>query len=108
MSKSLLFSLLTVTGSCLSTGSAFACGSGACCTSGAAYAPSCAAPVNAAPADPHAGMQMSQQGNRGSSYQSFSYEPGATPRMMPAPASRSSRSSFYDSVRGDRKARGQY
>ena len=49
------------------------------------------------------------QGNRGASYQSYSYEPGTTPRMMPAPAYRSSRqSSFYDSVRGDRKVRGQY
>lgn len=106
MSKSILFSLLTVSGTCLSAGSAFACGHATCATGGTC-APSCAAPANAAPADPHAGMQMSQ-GNRGSSYQSFSYEPSTAPRMMQTPAYRSGRSSFYDAVRGDRKARGQY
>src|SRR5262249_55533817 len=108
MAKSILFSLLTVTGTCLSGGSAFACGYGACCPSGAACAPTCAAqtaaaPVNATPADPHAGMQT----NRGTTYQSFSYEPGTAPRLSTAPANRTYRQpSFYDSVRGDRKVRG--
>ena len=103
MSKSILFSLVTVGGACLSAGDAFACGRGACCTS--ACAPSCAVPASTVPADPHAGMQMSQ-GNRGTQYQSFSYEPGTAPRVS-APAYRTSRQpSFYDSVRGDRKIRG--
>ena len=108
MCKSILFSLLTVSGSCLSAGSAFACGHGAGCASAAACAPSCAAPANAAPADmvpadPHAGMQM----NRGTPYQSFSYEAGSAPRLMSAPAYRPNRQpSFYDTVRGDRKVRG--
>ena len=108
MSKSILFALLSVAGPCLSTGHAFACGRGACCTT--ACAPSCAAPATGATADPHAGMQM-PQANRGSAYQSFSYEPGTAAPMMSAPAtmSRTNRpSSFYDSVRGDRKIRGQY
>ena len=106
MSKSILFALLSVAGPCLSTGQAFACGRGACCTT--ACAPSCAAPATGAPADPHAGMQM-PQANRGAAYQSFSYEPGTAAPMMSAPY-RSTRqsSSFYDSVRGDRKIRGQY
>ena len=113
MSKSILFALLSVAGPCLSTGQAFACGRGACCNSAVACAPSCAAPVNGAPADPHAGMQM-PQANRGAAYQSFSYEPGTAAPMMAAPAPaimyRANRpsSSFYDSVRGDRKFRGQY
>lgn len=95
MLKSILFSMLTVSGACLSAGDAFACGRGA----------SCAAPASAVPADPHADMQMSQ-GNRGMQYQSFSYEPGTAPRIS-APAYRTSRQpSFYDSVRGDRKIRG--
>jgi hypothetical protein len=53
-------------------------------------------------------MQM-PQANRGAAYQSFSYEPGTATRMMSAPY-RSNRqsSSFYDSIRGDRKFRGQY
>ena len=113
MSKSILFALLSVAGPCLSTGQAFACGRGACCTSAAACAPSCAAPATGATADPHAGMQM-PQANRGAAYQSFSYEPGTAAPMMSAPAPntmyRANRpsSSFYDSVRGDRKIRGQY
>lgn len=106
MLKTFLLATLTVAGTCLSSGSVFACGRGACCT--AACAPTCAAPANATPADPHAGMQMSQ-GNRGTNYQSFSYEPGAAPQVMPAPVYRMNRQpSFYDSVRGDRKMRGQY
>ncbi|HUQ71056.1 MAG TPA: hypothetical protein VM165_16125 [Planctomycetaceae bacterium] len=41
----------------------------------------------AAPADPHAGMQMSQTtGAR--AYQSFSYEPGAAPQLQPVIAPR--------------------
>lgn len=107
MSKSILFSFVTVAGSFLSTGNVFACGNGASCAPTASYA----APANATPtvpADPHAGMQMSQ-GNRGTSYQSFSYESGAAPRVMSTPAYRTNRqSSSYNSFRGDRKALGQF
>ena len=103
MSKSILFALLSVAGPCLSTGQAFACERGADCNSAANCAPSCAAP--------QPGMQMSQA-NRGAAYQSISYKPGTAAPMMSAPAtmSRTNRpsSSFYDSVRGDRKIRGQY
>jgi hypothetical protein len=115
MSQSILFSLITAAGACLSAGNVFAGGNAAYYASSAAYVASCAAPTiaaPAAPADPHAGMQMSQ-GSRGTSYQSFSYEPGTTvgvvPRMMSAPAPRTSRQpSTYNSFRGDRKALGQF
>ena len=111
MTKSILFALVSVAGSVVCADSALACGRQACCaTSSACVAPSCGAPAGAT-ADPHAGLQMTQA-NRGTSYQSFSYEPGAVPQMLSAPANRPmmrpSAPSFYDSVRGDRKIRGQY
>ncbi len=71
------------------------------------------APEKAAPADPHAGMNMSQA-NSGSRYQSFSYEPDAAQPMTSTSARttvpsyrtyRQPSTSFYDSVRGDRKVR---
>ena len=117
MTKFILFALVSVAGSAVCADSALACGRQACCaTSSACVAPSCGVPAAGATADPHAGMQM-PQANRGTSYQSFSYEPGAAPQMQPAPMQsgpayrpmmRQSSPSFYDSVRGDRKIRGQY
>ena len=112
MTKSILFALVSIAGSAVCADSALACGRQACCaTSSACVAPSCGARAAGASADPHAGMQM-PQANRGPSYQSFSYEPGAAPQMLSAPAyrpmMRQSSPSFYDSVRGDRKIRGQY
>lgn len=118
MSKSILFAFLAVTGSTLNAGDAFACGRGcggsvASCTVPSCAAPACAAAATAAPADPHSGMKMSQS-NAGSTYQSFSYEPGASQPMMSAPVQnvgpayrtyRQPSSSFYDSIRGDKKVR---
>ena len=107
MFKSTLFALVTAAGSAACTDSALACHRQACCANTCA-APACAA---VAPADPHAGMQM-PQANRGAAYQSFSYEPGAAPQMQAAPVyqpmRRPSAPSFYDTVRGDRKALGRY
>lgn len=96
MLKSTLFAL--VTAACAD--SAMACHRHACCANTCA-APACAA---VAPADP--------QANRGPAYQSFSYEPGAAPQMQAAPVyqpmRRPSAPSFYDTIRGDRKALGRY
>ncbi len=89
-----------------------ACGGACGCTMSHAMAPT-AAP--AAPADPHAGMQMSQTpGTR--TYQSFSYEPQATPApvlvtprpmMMSRPSYQGGR---FDApyLHGDSKASGRY
>lgn len=116
MTKTLLFTVLTVTGSVMCASEADACGRGSCCAATTACAaPSCAAPAGGtAPADPHTGMNMSQT-NRGSTYQSFSYEPGVTRPAgaapmysTPRPMMRQSAPSFYDTIRGDRKARGIY
>lgn len=110
MTKTLLFTVLTVTGSVMCASEADACGRGSCCAATTACAaPSCAAPAGGTvvPADPHAGMNMSQT-NRGSTYQSFSYEPGTSRPRVAAPAMRQSAPSFYDTIRGDRKARGIY
>lgn len=124
MSKSILFALLAVTGSSLGASELLACGGARCASVAACTAPSCAAPAcaaptatapeNAAPTDPHAGMKMSQS-NSSRMYQSFSYEPGSSQSMMTspmpsvAPANRTYRqplsSSFYDSIRGDKKVR---
>ena len=115
MSKSILFALLAATGSSLNAGDVFACG-GRCGTSYAApscAAPACTAPANGAPTDPQAGVKMSQS-NTSRTYQSFSYEPGTSQPMMSnpvqnvGPAYRSYRqpsSSFFDSIRGDKKVR---
>ncbi len=75
----------------------------ACCCA----TPCCAAGATtpAAPAPP----ATAQAGAGG--YQSFSYEPGAstaTPVAVPAAQARPSSRSFYDQIRGDRKARGIY
>ena len=109
MTKSILFALVSVAGSAVCADSALACGRQACCaTSSACVAPSCGAPVAGATADPHAGMQM-PQANRGASYQSFSYEPGAAPQMLSAPTNRPMmRPSAPSYLRGDRKFLGQY
>ena len=124
MSKSILFGLLVVTGSSLGASEVFACGGARCGSVAACAAPSCAAPAcaapattapqNAAPTDPHAGMKMSQS-NSSRTYQSFSYEPGASQSMSTAPVQsmapayrtyrQPSSSSFFDSVRGDKKVR---
>lgn len=105
MSKTILLTLLSVTGSALCATETFACGRGSCCAATASCAaPACAAPAGgAAPADSHAGMNMT---NRGSTYQSFSYEPGTSRVGVAAPMMRRSAPSFYDTIRGDRKARG--
>ena len=112
MTKSILFALVSVAGSAVCAESALACGRQACCAmSSACVAPSCGAPAAGTTADPHAGMPL-PQANRGTSYQSFSHEPGAAPQMLSAPKNRpmmrQSAPSFYDSVRGDRKFLGQY
>ncbi len=67
----------------------------------------------AAPADPHAGMQMSQTpGTR--TYQSFSYEPQVAPVLVTPRPMMMSRPSYqggrYDApyLHGDSKASGRY
>lgn len=102
--------LLTMCVSLACVCSAQACG-GAC---GGTMSHSMA-PAKAAPADPHAGMQMSQTpGTR--TYQSFSYEPQATPApvlvtprpmMMSRPSYQGGR---FDApyLHGDSKASGRY
>lgn len=120
MTKSILLALLTVAGSAACTEQTFACGRGSrCVMANHQMAPSCAAPASgsapsAPAADPHAGMDM-KEANKGSTYQSFSYEPGTlqsgTAAPVPtyrtaAPMTRQPTNSFYDSVRGDRKVRG--
>lgn len=104
--------LLTTCVSLACVCSAQACGGACGCAMSHAMAPT-ATPAPAAPADPHAGMQMSHTpGTR--TYQSFSYEPQAapvlvTPRpmMMSRPIYQGGR---FDApyLHGDSKASGRY
>ena len=107
MSKSIMFALVTAAGSAVCTEGAFAGHRQACCPNTCCAAPACAATTAAVPA-----ATETSQANRGTAYQSFSYEPGTAPQMPAAPVyqpmRRSSSPSFYDSIRGDRKALGRY
>lgn len=82
MIKPLLFALLSATGSLFCVGETYACGRGSCCARTVCATPACAAGV-ATPA-PYAATTV-PQANRGSTYQSFSYEPGASRTATPVP-----------------------
>ena len=132
MTKPLFLALLAVAGTMIFTNDAFAgCRRNRCCSqnnSCCAAAPTCAAGCNscianslmsnpsivAAPTtDSVVGNSPS---NNSSTYQSYSYEPGASPSTAPAPTYQSSTVmvrqpsySIFDSVlRGDRKVHGQF
>jgi hypothetical protein len=115
MTKSILLTTLAIAGLSFAADNAFAarrccrthqsaCGCAAtCCTP----TPSCCnATAMAAPAPATA------QAGGTNSYQSFSYEPGssapANPVIAPVYQTRRGTTSFYDQIRGDRKARGLY
>lgn len=104
MSKSILFALATAAGSAVCTESAFAGHRQACCANTCCCAAVATAAVPAATG--------TSQADRGPAYQSFSYEPGTASQMQAAPAyqpmRRPSSPSFYDTIRGDRKALGRY
>jgi hypothetical protein len=106
MSKSILFALVTAAGSVICIESAFAGHRHGCCANTGCTAPACAATTAAVPAAP----EMAQA-NGGTTYQSFSYEPGtAAPQPAPTyrPMMRQGSSSSFDAFRGDRKFLGQY
>lgn len=106
MSNAFLFSALSFAGICLSCTNAQACHGSGCAT--VACTPSSVAPAAPAAADPHAGMQAAQRSTGTGSYQSFSYEPNATPAPAYRRTPARSAPSTFDSFRGDRKALGQF
>ncbi|MFO1042861.1 MAG: hypothetical protein U0941_13805 [Planctomycetaceae bacterium] len=108
MVKTFVVATLAVIGLGISSQSVFAGHRSRCCQPQPACccaASCCSAGTSAAAPAPPTTAQA------GSGYQSFSYEPGAsaaTPVAVPVSVARPSSRSFYDQIRGDRKARGIY
>lgn len=117
MKRFLVIPVLAALGMSLCADTAFAGRRHRCCMpqpSCCAPAPTCATAM-AAPVVPQPDPATAPQAGGPQTYQSFSYEPGATATATPvaptqtfAPVQRAQPrgNSFYDSVRGDRKARG--
>ena len=110
MVKTFVVATLAVIGLGISSQGALAGHRSRCCQPQPACccATTCCAAGSTAPAAP-APPTTAQAGAGG--YQSFSYEPGAsatTPVAVPVSQARPSSRSFYDQIRGDRKARGIY
>jgi hypothetical protein len=105
MVKTFVVATLAVIGLGISSQSVFAGHRSRCCQP----QPACCGAVSCCSTGTPAAAPTTAQ--VGSGYQSFSYEPGAsaaTPVAAPVSQVRPSSRSFYDQIRGDRKARGIY
>ena len=112
MVKTFVVATLAVIGLGISSQGALAGHRSRCCQPQPACccATTCCAAGSTAPAAP-APPTTAQAGAGAGGYQSFSYEPGAsaaTPVAAPITQARPTSRSFYDQIRGDRKARGIY